>query len=150
MEVNDKSLPVSFRRVVNIVLDVWFKKQVNDFSFRVILLNKFINFWFSKFLLWYNFKSLIWWFDFFINQKVGIFLFLLIVTKRIFLNTSKTLFFKFIEIEFWYSLIIEVIPWFFICSYVRSIMSSLWNSIMDDDSFKFIFIVLFFSITLLL
>lgn len=150
MEVNDKSLPVSFRRVVNIVLDVWFKKQVNDFSFRVILLNKFINFWFSKFLLWYNFKSLIWWFDFFINQKVGIFLFLLIITKRIFLNTSKTLFFKFIEIEFWYSLIIEVIPWFFICSYVRSIMSSLWNSIMDDDSFKFIFIVLFFSITLLL
>lgn len=150
MEVNDKSLPVSFRRVVNIVLDVWFKKQVNDFSFRVILLNKFINFWFSKFLLWYNFKSLIWWFDFFINQKVGIFLFLLIITKRIFLNTSKTLFFKFIEIEFWYSLIIEVIPWFFICSYVRSIMSSLWNSIMDDDSFKFIFIVLFFSIALLL
>lgn len=150
MEVNDKSLPVSFRRVVNIVLDVWFKKQVNDFSFRVILFNKFINFWFSKFLLWYNFKSLIWWFDFFINQKVGIFLFLLIITKRIFLNTSKTLFFKFIEIEFWYSLIIEVIPWFFICSYVRSIMSSLWNSIMDDDSFKFILIVLFFSIALLL
>ena len=99
----------------------------------------------GKSLFW-NLFEFLWGFYLFINEKVSILFLLLIITKRIFFNSSKTLILHLFQIKLWYPLIIKVVPGLFVCPHVRCVMSGLWNTVMDDHTLEFVFVVFFFDV----
>ncbi len=92
MVVNQKHSRVDLRQIENVILNVGFEKEIYHFSFDVIFLHELEDFWLDKNFFGHYFE-LLRGFDFFINEEVCIFLLFLIVSKGIFLNTSKTFIF---------------------------------------------------------
>jgi hypothetical protein len=101
----------------------------------------------GKNLFWDLFKS-IWLSYLFVKQYIGVFLFILVISKRILLNTSKALIFQSLYFKIWNSLVVKIGPIFIISSDIRSVMSSLWYSIMNENPFQFILTLILFNFIL--
>ena len=80
--------------------------------------------------------------NFFIKKKISIFLFLLIISKWIFFNTSETLISKLLDVKVIYFFIIKVIPLVSVCFDIWGVVTCLWDTIVNNYSFKFVLIML--------
>lgn len=148
MVVNQEHSRVRLRCVKNVTLNVGLKQQVDHFGPVIIFFDQMMDFWLGENFIRYLSKF---WrgLDFFVNEEVGVFLFFLVISKGIFLNSSKTLIFHFFQVKLGNSFIIKVVPRFLICSYIRCVVSCFWNTVMDHHALQFVLVFFLFSVWLI-
>lgn len=134
---------------MNIGLHVWLKQKIQQFIFHVFLMHIFIDLSLLQLVLGNQFYFSCF-FDLLVKQKISILFSFLVITKWIFLYSAKWLSLQTFNIEIWYFFVIKVKPLCRCSLDVRSIVTSLRDTIMNYNSFQFILIQLLIDLMIII
>ena len=151
MEIQDESFGVhfGFGKLMDVVLHIWLKEEVQQFILHVLLMNIFkdLGLLYNAFRDYFYFCCLSY---LLIEKKICILFLLFVIAEGILLYSTEGLSPKALNIEIHDLLVIKIAPFLRASLDIRSIMTSLRHTVMDDDSFQLIIIQLLIDIMIII